>query len=294
MAWSISQLTGYIDENSFELISKGILKTSLVQFMNVRVGLQGNNVDLPILDSDFYVQDGANCGWNTSGDTQITQVRMGIKNNKVNLTHCMQTLRDTFLSKALAAGAATGGESIPYEELIANFYVEKLNKWNEEYIMNGDGTFSGLTDILITSNGTISGASASAWTSSNAVSKAQTLYQALPDVAALRDDVILILSPNQYRALTLGITQENYYHIAPGGEIYVPGTNCRVIASAGLVNSNKKYMGSASTLFLGTDLTSDFEQFKVWYSQDNDEVRSLLRWRIGVAVSEPALWVAEL
>jgi len=47
-------------------------------------------------------------------------------------------------------------------------------------------------------------------------------------------------------------------------------------------------------LFLGTDLTSDFEQFKVWYSQDNDEVRSLLRWRIGVAVSEPALWVAEL
>jgi len=32
----------------------------------------------------------------------------------------------------------------------------------------------------------------------------------------------------------------------------------------------------------------------LWYSQDNDEMRGLMRWRLGVAVSEPSLFSAEL
>jgi hypothetical protein len=50
-------------------------------------------------------------------------------------------------------------------------------------------------------------------------------------------------------------------------------------------------MGSTETLYLGTDLSSDFEQFKLFYSADNDEMRSIMKWAIGVAVTEPALWV---
>jgi hypothetical protein len=53
-------------------------------------------------------------------------------------------------------------------------------------------------------------------------------------------------------------------------------------------------MGPQSALFMGTDLTSDFEQFRLWYSIDADEMRGLMRWRLGVAVSEPSLFVAEL
>jgi hypothetical protein len=37
---------------------------------------------------------------------------------------------------------------------------------------------------------------------------------------------------------------------------------------------------------MGTDLTGDFEQFKLFYSQDNDEMRAIMRWKIGVAVTE--------
>lgn len=293
--FDVTAIAGYIDQESFGLISKSILETNLAQFMNVRVGLQGNSVDIPLLDTDFVVQDGAECGWNATGDTTVSVVPMTLKNNKVNVVQCVQTLRDTFFSRQLAAGAYNGGTSIPFEEMLADHFVKKLNNYNENYIMNGDGSYSGLTDILTVANGTVSAATATEWTSSNAVANAQALYEALPDKSYTQDDLVLILSPSQYRALVLGITQENYYHIEPGStEIYIPGTQVRCVPTSGLVNDNKKYCGPASALFMGTDLTGDFEQFRLWYSQDNDEMRGLMRWRVGIAVSEPSLFSAEL
>ena len=296
--WDISTITSYIDENSFELISKAVLETNLAQYMNVRVGLQGNNVDIPLLDTDFVVQDGAYCGWNTTGDTTITQVRMDIANAKINTTQCAQALRDTFISQSLASGALRGGESLPFEALLSDHFVKKLNKYNEEYIVQGKTiggtTYSGLTSHLTAAQGTVSAATATAWTDTTAVAAANVMYTALPDTSAMADDLVLILSPSNYRALMLDIVRNNYYHIPPGQDVFIPGTNVRAVASAGLVGDNKKYIGPASTLFLGTDLQSDFEQFKLWYSQDNDEMRALMRWRIGVAVSEPSLWAAEL
>ena len=298
--FDITAISNYIDETSFELIAKSILETSAARQMNVRTGLQGNNVNIPLLDTDFIVVDGENCGFSPSGNTTVSVVPMSLANAKVNITQCVQTLRDTFFSQALAAGALGGGESIPFEQMLAEHFVKKLNNWNESFIFQGatigSTTFSGLTDYLTVAQGTISGATAAAWTPSTAVDAAQVLYNALPDTAAMMDDLVLFLSPTNYRALQLGITQENYYHIPPGGEIVIPGTNVVCIPSAGLsgADANKKYLGPKSTLFLGTDLESDFETFKLWYSQDNDEVRGLMRWRVGVAVSEPNLWVAEL
>jgi hypothetical protein len=293
--FDVTAIAGYIDQESFGLISKSILETNLASFMNVRVGLQGNSVDIPLLDTDFDVQNGADCGWNASGDTTISVVPMTLKNNKVNVVQCVQTLRDTFFSQQLAAGAYNGGTSIPFEESLAEHFVGKLHNYNENFIINGDGAYSGLTDILTVANGVVSGATASQWTASNAVANAQALYAALPDKSYTMDDLVLIMSPQNYRALVLGITQGNYFHIEPGAtNVFVPGTQVRAVASSGLVGSNVKFMGPTSALFMGTDLTSDFEQFRLWYSQDNDEMRGLMRWRLGVAVSEPSLFVAEL
>ncbi len=293
--FDVTAIAGYIDQESFGLISKSILETNLASFMNVRVGLQGNSVDIPLLSTDFDVQDGANCGWNASGDTTISVVPMTLKNNKVNIIQCVQTLRDTFFSNQLAAGAYNGGTSLPFEEQLAEYFVGKLHNYNEDFIMNGDGAYSGLTDILTVANGTVSAATATQWTASNAVEKAQEMYQALPDISYTQDGLILILSPQNYRALVLGITQGNYFHIEPGAtNVFVPGTQVQAVASSALVGSNNKYMGPTSALFMGTDLTSDFEQFRLWYSQDNDEMRGLMRWRLGVAVTEPSLFCATL
>lgn len=289
MAFNISDITGYVDENSFELISKAVLETPLADQFNVRVGLKAGNNKIPIMNGDFYVADGGSCGYTTSGDTTITQVDLNLKAAKVNQSYCPETLRQTFLSQSLAAGQFAGNESIPVEQLMAEYFVKKLNNYNENFLINGDGSYSGLTNILTVANGATQ-VTGQTYTTSDAVEKAQALYSELPDEVMMMDDLILVLSPQQYRIMQLAITQENYYHIAPGGELVVPGTSVKIIPSLGCTNA-QKFMGSTSTLFLGTDLQSDFEQFRVFYSDADDEVRSIMKWAIGVAVSQPELWV---
>jgi hypothetical protein len=289
MAFNITDITGYVDENSFELISKAVLETPLADQFNVRVGLKAGSNKIPIMNGDFFVQNGGSCGYTTSGDTTITQVDMNLKAAKVNQSYCPETLRTTFLSQSLAAGQFAGNESVPVEQLMAEYFVKKLNNYNENYIVNGDGSYSGLTQIITDTNGATK-VTGTTWTTANAVAGAQSLYSQLPDEVMMMDDLILILSPQQYRVMQLAITQENYYHIPPGGELVVPGTSVKIIPSLGATNA-QKFMGSTSTLFLGTDLQSDFEQFRIFFAPSDDEVRSIMKWAIGVAVSQPELWV---
>ena len=290
MSFDISAISGYVEQNSFELISKAVLETPLADYFNVRVGLKAGLNKIPVMDGDFVVQDGG-CQYTPSGDTTITQVDLNLKHAKVNQSYCPNVLRETFLSQSLAAGQFAGNESIPVEQLMAEYFIKKLNNYNESFLIDGDGSFNGLVDIITEANGATKYTGDTAtWVLSGAVETAQNMYANLPDTAAMMDDLILICSPQQYRLLQLAITQENYYHIAPGGEIYIPGTNVKVVQSLGCDNS-EKFLGSTSTLFLGTDLSSDFETFKIWYSQDNDEVRTMMKWAIGVAVSQPELWV---
>ena len=288
MAFDLTGLTAYIDENSFDLISKTVLNTDLAAVMNTRVGLKGDTVKIPLLSGDFTTQDGASCGFTALGDTDITQVSMDIANRKFNQVYCAQTLRDYFMSQSLAAGAMAGGESLPFEALMADYYVKNLTKYNEDFIINGEGAISGLKGYIQVANGATaqSDVAPAAWTTSNAIAQSQALANAIPDAVADRDDLIMVVSPSMERVLRLAITQANYYHIAPSEDVYVPGTNVKVVASSGLVAGSYAFAGPASFLVLGTDLTSDFEQFKLFYSQDNDEIRSIMRWRIGVTVTE--------
>lgn len=247
MGFNITDITGYVDENSFELISKAVLETPLADQFNVRVGLKAGSNKIPIMNGDFFVQDGGSCGYTTSGDTTITQVDMNLKAAKVNQSYCPETLRTTFLSQSLAAGQFAGNESIPVEQLMAEYFVKKLNNFNENFLVNGDGSYSGLTQIITAANGATE-VTGGTWTVSTAVDGAQTLYSQLPDEVMMMDDLILVLSPQQYRIMQLAITQENYYHIAPGGELVVPGTSVKIIPSLGCTNA-QKFMGSTSTLY---------------------------------------------
>jgi hypothetical protein len=44
-------------------------------------------------------------------------------------------------------------------------------------------------------------------------------------------------------------------------------------------------------LFYGTDLLSDEEQFSIWFSKDNDEVRFQAAFKAGVQIAYPDLVV---
>jgi hypothetical protein len=293
--FDLTGLTGYVDENSFELISKAVLGTNLASFVDVRAGLKGNAVAIPLLEDTFNVTDGNDCGWSANNTASISQVDMCVYHPRVQHEFCPQALRDTFMAKSLAAGQFGSSENLPMEAVFANYFVEKLQNYNEKYIIAGTTNCAGIQTPIATSGVKAAGYNID-WTSATAVAAAQALFEGLPGAVSMADDLVLAVSVGDYKALALGVTQGNYYHISPDMEqLFIPGTNVRVVASAGIKDQtnglNLRILTRASNIILGTDLTGDFEQFKLWYSQDNDQIRATMKWAIGMAVVEPALAV---
>lgn len=288
-------LTQYVDETSFELISKAVLGTSLGSYVDVRAGLKGNRVDIPLVDETFNIGDGEACGWNADNTASISTVPMDIYHAKLQHEYCPATLRDTFMAGKLASGQFGGNESLPYEEVFAGQLVEKLANWNEKFLISGKGASDGIQTPISASGVEVPGTDID-WTATTSVAGAHSLYEGLPGEVSNADDLIMVVSMGDFKALQLGITQGNYFHIAPDAkEVFVPGTNIRVVPSAGILDQtngkNTRILTRASNIVMGTDLTGDFEQFKLWYSEDNDQVRAMMRWAIGAAVIQPELAV---
>jgi len=75
------------------------------------------------------------------------------------------------------------------------------------------------------------------------------------------------------------------------GDIIYPGTNVRVVAVPGLLGYNRMVCSYLGNFFYGTDLLSDEEQFSIWPSIDNDEIRFQCALKCGVQVAYPDLVV---
>jgi len=293
-------LVQYVDETSFELISKTVLGTNLATYVDVRAGLKGNVVDIPLVDETFNVSSGDACNWSANNTASISQVTMNIYHAKVQHEYCPQVLRDTFMAGRLAAGQFGGSESLPYEAVFAGQMVEKLQNWNEKFLINGKGNSKGIQYAFSASyaadGDTYKDQISGSWTAATSIAQAQTMYELLDAEVSIADDLILITSVGDYKKLALGVTQGNYYHIAPDlTNLYIPGTNIRVVASAGIKDQtdgkNTRILTRASNIVLGTDLTGDFEQFKLWYSEDNDQMRATMKWAIGTAAKQAGLGV---
>jgi hypothetical protein len=87
-----------------------------------------------------------------------------------------------------------------------------------------------------------------------------------------------------FNKYTQWLRNKNYFYFAPGNgqeAILHPGSMFQVIPVHGLNGSNRIFIGKKSNFFIGTDLVSDYSQFKMWYSLDNQEVRMKCQFRIG-------------
>lgn len=318
---TLTGLTGYVEENAFELLSKAVLETNLAQYVTVRAGLQGNSVDIPLLADDFALTNdaagdltGYYCGWRDNGTTTISQVNMKLAHPKLQRAYCVNTLRDTFMSQQLSRGAQGGEESLPFEQVAASYFTSKVTNYNEVFLIQGatlGGSLS--TDSEITYNGlkaqaaaavtatTMTGLNQGKWVAGtagsgeiNALDAAMAVFDAAPAEIMMRDDNFLVVSHAAYKALIGAMVKANLYNfVGNERELFIPSTNVRVVPSAGIASTdNFKLLTSGANIIMGTDLTSDFDEFRVWYSQDNDEVRASMKWAVGVTIVQPELCVA--
>jgi hypothetical protein len=104
------------------------------------------------------------------------------------------------------------------------------------------------------------------------------------------------MSQQQFKCYLAAIRNVNNFHFTEPtlGQVFTtfhPQTSYEVVGVPGLNGSNLIVIGPMQYMLVGTDLTSDEDSFRAWWSQDFQEVRIMSAWKLGTQVAFPQFFV---
>lgn len=288
----VSSLPQYVEEKRLPLIAEAVLGAKSAKLFNLQTDIK-HSAALNLLTTDVAFGDGSTCGWDDAGTQSLTQRILTVGNIKVNMSFCDRDMLAKWMGYEVKVAA--GSETLPFEEEFTNEVIKSIQEAVETAIYQGDTAssnvnlkaFDGLIKILNGEDGTIDVAAS---TESTALAKVRKVYNAIPEKAFTRGNVAILVGMDTFRALVGDLVDKNLYHYNPGapeGEVYLPGTNVRIIGVNGLNGAKKAVAASLDNLFFGTDMVNDMETFKLWYSDDNQEFRLAVKFNAGVQVAFP-------
>lgn len=305
MALDVSGLSAFTDENKMDLIKKAILTGRSLEFMTIQPDIK-SSATINILDSTLVGQAGS-CGFNSDGTTILSQRTLSVDAIKVNESICIDTLEAYYTQKMMNPGSYN--ESIPFEQLYSEDKAEKIADMLESIVWKGDKSGSGnialadgLLKVIDAEGSVVDGnvgavTAATGITAGNVVEIIDGMVESVPADIIDADDLILFVGYDVYRVYAKALRNANLFHYTgaenQGQEFsqMVPGTNVKVVAVKGLNGTNRMVLSRVANLYIGTDLLNDAEQFSIFYSKDNDEVRFVAKLKVGAQVAFPELVV---
>lgn len=288
----VSSLPQYVEEKRLPLIAEAVLGAKSAKLFNLQTDIK-HAAALNLLTTDVAFGNGSTCGWDDAGSQSLTQRILTVGNIKVNMSFCDRDMLAKWMGYEVKVAA--GSETLPFEEEFTNEVIKSIQEAVETAIYQGDTAssnvnlkaFDGLIKILTGEDGTIDVAAS---TESTALAKVRKVYNAIPEKAFTRGNVAILVGMDTFRALVGDLVDKDLYHYNPGapeGEVYLPGTNVRIIGVNGLNGAKKAIAASLDNLFFGTDMVNDLETFRLWYSDDNQEFRLVVKFNAGVQVAFP-------
>jgi hypothetical protein len=302
--YDLGGLQNYTDQLSADIVSEAVLTPITMKYVNVIPGIKGTqNVNL--LSETLSVQTGTTCGWNSAGDVTFTVAPVTVQALKVNQSLCLQQLNTLWLGQYLNSGSYN--ENAPFEQAIIDLQTKQIKRYNEDLLWNassGTSSFSGFKEIFqsasFTANGGVELTGATALCSVTGSSTQQQAYNVLTQIDNLinrldrnvydRDDIIIYMSQTQFKCYLTAIRNVNNFHFSEPTlgqvyEVFHPQTNYKVVGVPGLNGSDLIAMGPMQYMLVGTDLASDEDSFRAWWSQDFQEVRIMSAWKLGTQVA---------
>lgn len=301
MAFDVSALGSYTNEQSHNYIYAtvaGGTTTSLIP--NVMTGVKSAE-KIKIIASTGVWQAGGTCGFSASGDTVFSDRTLTIGKVKINLSWCPSALEPKYTQIELKKGAKYEDMGA-FEKDIVDQLTENDKSKVETVVWNGDTTsgdaylsrFDGFRKIIKAASGvlTTSTSSSTAWTSANSRTVMQSfttkVAASLPQLMDM-DDLVCFIGVAEYADLKLKYITDNLYHVTGDqGVMFVEGTNIPIVPVQGLSGKKEIFMMRKSNMFLGVDLESDEDQFKMWYSDDDDLVKYKKEFKMGVQIAFPS------
>jgi hypothetical protein len=301
MALDLKGLTAYTSENSTELISAAVLKGSTIDRISVQAGIKSaEKINYLAIDNTF--QAGA-CGFNAVGNVDLTQRTIAVDKVKQNAAVCVDDLEAYYTQLMMKAGSYN--EDMPFEQKYAELVVEGTQTYLENLVWRGDKDNGSLPADLQLANGllkaidaessVVSATTTTLVTAANIIARVDEMIDLIPVDALQSDDLSLFMPLAHYRMYCRAMRNANLFHYTADEKddfaIVVAGTNVTVRGTKGLngvgVDDTRWILAEDSNLWMGTDLLNDAENFSISYSVDNDEVRTIQKFKFGTQISFP-------
>lgn len=300
-------LTAYTSQKTEPLLTSAVIGAKTQQIImdgGIVIPKAKSVVAIPIIDTNASFQANA-CGWSESGSTTVSQATITVGSIKIEESLCLDSLETYFYQEAMKQGAVMDESSAP---ALIQAYLDKKNAviaaQIETALWQGDSgatganlnKFNGLAKFIEAgspTNANVSGynggtGAINALTSANIIACTEAHYKALPAAVASKSDVVIFVGYDWYRSLILAYRAANLFAYNPqdvnAQSFILPGTSIKVQPVNGLNGTYDSYAMSVSNMALAVDLESDPENYKLWYSDDNGEIRFRCRFKVGVGV----------
>ncbi len=311
--FDLGGLSAYVDQLNSDIISEAVLTPQTVKYCNLIPGIKGT-MNVNLLSETLSVQTGTTCGWTDAGDVTFETAPLTVQSLKVNQSLCLQELNTLWLGQYLNAGSYN--ETVPFEQAIVDLQTKQIKRHNEDLLWNassGSSSFSGFIELLNNTAGVVKldtlpaySATTQALCSVTGSSTVQQAYNVLAQVDNIinefdrniygREDLVIFMSQSQFKCYCVAIRNVNNFHFSEPTlgqvyEVFHPQTNIKVVGVPGLNGSNLIAGGAQQYFLIGTDLMSDEDSYRMWWSQDFQEVRMAVNWKLGTAIAFPQFFV---
>lgn len=290
--YTVTGLTNYVEVNKDVLIKDLVLgydKGDTISKMRKQLGIKGTE-RLNYLEADPVLQDGTGCGFSAQGSTVFTERDITVHPIKVNDEFCNDNLLGKFTEYTVRYGADANAKEFGFESEILGEYGRKIDEKLERIVWQGD------TALTITGLVGLATGADSASTISAATSSANTVYQNVKAVIMaapeyLLDKLVVFVSPADFRSLVFELLEDKNIKMPAEeiekGEFLFPGTTIPVHKTMGLSGVKGIYASVWDNLVYGTDFMNDKEEYRVWFSDDDDVHRLKIKFVMGVATLYP-------
>ena len=291
-SFNLSGLQDYTEQKTNTLISETILTGDFASLVTVVPNVKGTQ-ELNILSSTLFQLDGG-CGWdpaNSGQTTTYTQKSITSVKKQYQESLCTDDLEGFWYQTLLKPGQYYDSPNdIPFAEYLVNYKVEQVKEAVELMLFQATSGVTGfdgfikLTGTGYTGDNVTYVAAASGVTAANIGDSIDLMLASGEDYLLAARDGMICMSWANFNKYTQWLRNKNYFYFEPGNgqaAILHPGSTFQVVPVHGLTGSNRIFISKKSNFYIGTDLVSDYSQFKMWYSMDNQEVRMKSQFRIG-------------
>ena len=316
MALVFSGISSYTKQAIAPLLTEAVFKAktqSLIKEGGILLPKTKSSVAVPKLATNATFQSDA-CGWNASGSTTLSQATVTVGKIKLEEAICPKDFEAYFSQEALKAGSTY--EDFGWAEFADKFAMQKnkmIAKQLEVALWQGDITasntntntnkFDGLMKLIdagspVDANVTgYTGATGTiaTITQSNVISCIQAVYKATPIEILDADDLYVFVGADVFRMAVLAYQALDLFNykldVTPEQMFVIPGTSTKLVAVNGLNGTGDIYATTLSNIALAFDLEADEDNYALWYSKDNNEMRFRVAFKLGVNVAYTTLCV---